>query len=65
MGNPVTMMNWLKDHAIAVEKARSMKPESLEDKFTIGVLADVEKPIYMEEYQKICDRAQLLSEESR
>jgi 2-oxoglutarate ferredoxin oxidoreductase subunit beta len=65
MGNPVTMMNWLKDHSVSVEKARDMKPESLEDKFTIGVLADVEKPIYLEEYQKICDRAQLMSEESK
>jgi len=65
MGNPVTMMQWLKDHAVPVEKAREMKAESLKDMFTIGVLADVEKPIYTEEYQRICDQAQLMSEGSR
>ena len=57
MGDPVTMMKWLKDSAVAVEKARKMKPESLEGKFIIGILADVEKPIYTDEYHKIRERA--------
>ena len=34
-----------------------MMPEELEDKFTIGILADEEKPIYTEEYDKIRERA--------
>ena len=62
MKDPVTMMKWLKTHAITVEKAEKKAPESLKDKFTIGILADVEKPIYTEEYQKIRDRAKKLSE---
>ena len=57
MGNPVTMLEWMRDHAVTVEKAEKMIPEELEDKFTIGVLADEEKPIYTEEYDKIRDRA--------
>lgn len=57
MGDPVTMMKWLKDHAVTIEKARRMTPDALEDKFTIGVLADVEKPIYTHEYQKIREKA--------
>ena len=46
IGNPVEMMKWLKDHAVTADK---MPPEALEDKFTIGVLADVKKPIYTKE----------------
>jgi 2-oxoglutarate ferredoxin oxidoreductase subunit beta len=62
MGQPVTMMQWLRDHAVNLEKARDMPPDSLEDKFTIGILADREKPVYTEEYQLIRERAQALRE---
>jgi len=34
-----------------------MSFDELQDKFTIGVLTDVNKPSYTEEYQKIRDRA--------
>jgi hypothetical protein len=57
MGDPVTMMEWLRDRAVTIEKAREMSPGSLEDRITIGVLADEEKPIYIEEYQKIREKA--------
>ena len=56
MGDPVTMMKWLRDRAVPLEKAREMKANALKNKFTIGILADVEKPIYIEDYQKIRDR---------
>lgn len=57
MGNPVTMLEWFRDHAVTIEKAADMSPENLEDKFTIGILADLEKPVYTEEYQKIRDQS--------
>ena len=57
MGDPVTMMKWLRDHAVKVEKALAMSAEEMAGKFTIGVLTDVNKPIYTEEYQKIRDKA--------
>lgn len=65
MGDPVTMMKWLKDHAVTTKKAQRMKPRALEDKFTIGVLTDVEKPIYTDEYQKIPEKAKRLARKSR
>lgn len=65
MGDPITMMKWLKDHAVTTQKASKMTPDSMEDKFTIGVLADVEKPIYTEEYQKIREKAQKAAKGSR
>ncbi len=57
MGDPITMMKWLRDNAVRVEKARQMKPEELEGRFTIGILADVDKPVYTEEYEKIREGA--------
>lgn len=57
MGNPVKMLEWFRDHAVTIEKAADMSPENLEDKFTIGILADLEKPVYTEEYQKIRDQS--------
>jgi len=57
MGNPVTMMEWMRDRAVTVEKAEKMTSEELENKFTIGILADEEKPVYTEEYDKIRERA--------
>ena len=57
MGDPVTMLNWLKDHAVSKDNGSSMPPDSLEDKFTIGILADIDKPDYIEEYKKIREKA--------
>ena len=57
MADPVAMIQWMKEHAVTVEKARKMSPEELLGKFTVGVLADVKKPVYTEEYEKIRERA--------
>ena len=57
LSDPVTMIKWLRDHAVPIEKTGKMNDGALEDKFTIGVLADEEKPIYTQEYQKIRDKA--------
>jgi 2-oxoglutarate ferredoxin oxidoreductase subunit beta len=59
MADPVTMLQWFKDYAVATETASTMAPDSLHDKFTIGILADVEKPNYIEEYKKIQKKAQM------
>jgi len=37
---------WQRDHAVTVESAARIKPEEMEDKFLIGVLADRELPVY-------------------
>lgn len=57
MGDPVTMLKWFKDNAVTVNKAAKMTAEELAGKFTIGVLADVQKPNYTEEYRKIREQA--------
>jgi len=53
MGDPVSMLNWFKEHAVTKDNGSSMPPDSLDDNFTIGILADVDKPDYIAEYQKI------------
>jgi 2-oxoglutarate ferredoxin oxidoreductase subunit beta len=57
MPDPVTMIQGFKDHAVPVAKARAMAPAELVGKFSIGVLAEIDKPNYLEEYEKIRARA--------
>lgn len=57
MGNAVEMLRWQKESAVRVEKARNMSEEELGGKFTIGVLADRELPLYTDEYRKVREAA--------
>jgi 2-oxoglutarate ferredoxin oxidoreductase subunit beta len=57
LGTAVEMMEWQRDHAVAVEKAATLKPEELKDKIVTGVLVDKELPVYQDEYEKIRERA--------
>jgi 2-oxoglutarate ferredoxin oxidoreductase subunit beta len=57
MGDPVTMLQGYRDRAVPVVKAGTMTPAELAGKFTIGVLAAIDKPNYLEEYEKIRGRA--------
>jgi 2-oxoglutarate ferredoxin oxidoreductase subunit beta len=56
-GNVVEEMRWMKDHAVPVEKAASMKPDELSGKYRIGVLADRDIPDYQAEYNEVRRRA--------
>jgi 2-oxoglutarate ferredoxin oxidoreductase subunit beta len=57
MGDPVTMLNSMKKNAVSVKSAAQKTEAQMEGKFTIGVLADLDKPNYLEEYDKIRVRA--------
>jgi 2-oxoglutarate/2-oxoacid ferredoxin oxidoreductase subunit beta len=56
-GNQVEMMKWQRDHAVPVEKAKTLSPAEMADKFEVGVLVDREAPTYHEEYAKLRLRA--------
>jgi 2-oxoglutarate/2-oxoacid ferredoxin oxidoreductase subunit beta len=62
LGGAVDMILGFKEQAVTVEKAAKMSPEELEGKITIGVLADVEKPISTEEYQRVVAEAKQKAE---
>ena len=53
LGTAVEMMEWQRDQAVLVEKARDLDSETLADKFTIGVLVDKELPNFVDEYEKV------------
>lgn len=57
MGNHIEMMKWQRDKAVPVEKAKKMTPQEMEGKFEIGILVDREAPSYIEEYQKVRQKA--------
>ena len=57
LGGPVEMMRAQKEMAVRVEKARTMTPEELAGKITIGVLVDRDLPIYTQEYRRIREAA--------
>jgi 2-oxoglutarate ferredoxin oxidoreductase subunit beta len=57
LGNQIEMMKWQRDSAVPVEKARQLSPEEMKDKFEIGILVDREAPNYLEEYNKVRQRA--------
>ena len=51
------MMRRQKEMAVRVDKAKTMSPEELADKITIGVLVDRDLPIYTQEYRRIREAA--------
>ena len=57
LGGPVEMMRRQKEMAVRVERAKTMPPEELEGKITIGTLVDRELPIYTQEYRRIREAA--------
>lgn len=65
LGTAVEMMEWQRDQAVLVEKARDLAQEELAGKFTIGVLVDKELPNFLDEYDKVKQYAKELESESR
>lgn len=62
LGGAVEMIMGFKEKAVRVDKAEKMSAEELEGKITIGVLADVEKPISTEQYQRVINEAKQKAE---
>ncbi len=57
LADPVAMMTYLKENSVKKEKADTMDPKEIKDKFVIGILADVEKPVYMEDYLQVKEKS--------
>ncbi len=53
MGDAVEMLRLQKEAAVRAEKAAQMPAEEMMGRYTIGVLADRELPVYTEEYEKV------------
>jgi len=55
-GTAVRMIQAFKDVAVPISKAKKVTPEELEGKSVIGELHNIERPGYVEQYQKIIDK---------
>jgi len=56
-GNHIEMLKWQRDHAVPVERAKTLSEAEMADKFETGVLVDREAPTYHEEYIKVRQKA--------
>jgi 2-oxoglutarate ferredoxin oxidoreductase subunit beta len=65
LGGPAEMMLRQKELAVRVEKAKTMTPEELAGKITIGILTDRDLPIYTRELRKIREAAKAAGEGER
>jgi 2-oxoglutarate ferredoxin oxidoreductase subunit beta len=50
LGTSLDMMRWYKENSLPIEKARTLKHEETQGKVVIGILHDVKRPEYSEEY---------------
>lgn len=58
LGSPVDMMRALKEKSVSITAAEKLTPEERATKIVRGVLWDVQKPSYLEMYDKVMQRAQ-------
>ncbi len=64
LGGAVDMLKRFKDNSVTVQQAEKMTTEELQDKYTIGVLADRDLPISTEEYAKVRQMARKEAEKA-
>ncbi len=56
LGSAVDMLRFYKENSIPIETARKLSDEEKKGKITIGVLHDIERTEFCEEYQKLVER---------
>ncbi len=56
-GSPTKMLENLKAAIIPLSQAEKLTEEKLRHRITTGILNDIERPEYLDEYQKIIDRS--------
>jgi 2-oxoglutarate/2-oxoacid ferredoxin oxidoreductase subunit beta len=58
LGSVVNMLKQQRDSLVSMHDVQGMSPEELKGKTVLGVLTDLDKPEYCEEYEKLMERAQ-------
>lgn len=56
-GDAVRMLQWQRDNAVPVAKAKAMEPEALTDKIIYGELSRSQRPEYVKQYERILEKA--------
>uniref|UniRef100_A0A7C4THB9 2-oxoacid:ferredoxin oxidoreductase subunit beta n=1 Tax=candidate division WOR-3 bacterium TaxID=2052148 RepID=A0A7C4THB9_UNCW3 len=62
LGNAVDMLKMYKENSIPIETARKLPDSERKGKITIGVLHDIERPEFCEEYQRLIERVRKKNE---
>jgi len=57
IASAVDMLKWQEEHTISIEEAKSTG-EKAKDKILTGVFLDIERPEYIEQYQKLVEKMQ-------
>jgi 2-oxoglutarate ferredoxin oxidoreductase subunit beta len=55
MAHPVKLFEWLRDNAVSKSQYEKLSPEERAGKVCTGVLVDIDKPEFIEEYKKLLD----------
>ncbi len=55
-GSAVEMLKWQRDNTIPVEAASKLPPEKIKGKIIRGIICDIDKPEFTEEYNKLITR---------
>jgi 2-oxoglutarate ferredoxin oxidoreductase subunit beta len=64
-GTATKMIIGMKDLAVPVSAAAKMTPEQLEGKYQTGILCNIERPEYIQQYQALIERAQAIEAEQQ
>jgi 2-oxoglutarate ferredoxin oxidoreductase subunit beta len=59
LGTAVDMLRWYKENSISAERARKMDDAEIAGKIIIGVLHDVERSEFCEEYYKLIEKVRI------
>lgn len=65
LGSNIDMMRALKQSAVPIERWNRMDEAERNGRFAIGVLADRQRPMYLDSYKMICETAARLRSEGR
>lgn len=65
LGSNIDMMRALKQNAVPIERWSRMDEAERSGRFAIGVLADRERPRYLDSYRMVCETAARLRSERR
>ena len=58
LGSPVRMLQMLKDNSLSLTAAQKLEPDARAGKIVRGILWKVEKPSYLDLYEKVLQKAQ-------
>jgi hypothetical protein len=58
LGSTVDMMRQLKENSVSASAAEKMSPEERETKIVRGIVQDIEKPEYTQQYEELILRVQ-------